>query len=202
MPYFYRDDITTADMAFDVTSHYDSAIFNYFNKNHEEAVLKISETKGEVLRYGENPHQKGFFFGDLDKINKAEVNKLLKEKKAEKAPKEELEICEKYLKLLDQDSKLNGELKLVSKDLETKVQAHYPKLTEAEIKTLVVEHKWMHTLETAITTEMDRVSQALAQRIKGLADRYATPITVILNEVKDLETKVNQHLAKMGFVWN
>jgi len=52
--------------AFNVSSHYDSAIFNYFNKNHEEAVLKISETKGQVLRYGENPHQKGFFFGDFD----------------------------------------------------------------------------------------------------------------------------------------
>ena len=55
-----------ASKAFNISSHYDSAIFNYFNKNHEEAVLKISETKGQVLRYGENPHQKGFFFGDFD----------------------------------------------------------------------------------------------------------------------------------------
>ncbi|NNC45446.1 MAG: bifunctional phosphoribosylaminoimidazolecarboxamide formyltransferase/IMP cyclohydrolase, partial [Winogradskyella sp.] len=55
-----------AAKAFNVSSHYDTAIFNYFNKNHEEAVLKISETQGKVLRYGENPHQKGFFFGDFD----------------------------------------------------------------------------------------------------------------------------------------
>jgi phosphoribosylaminoimidazolecarboxamide formyltransferase / IMP cyclohydrolase len=52
--------------AFNVTSHYDSAIFNYFNKNHDEPVLKISENNGQVLRYGENPHQKGFFFGDFE----------------------------------------------------------------------------------------------------------------------------------------
>ena len=45
-----------AAKAFNVSSHYDSAIFNYFNKNHEQAVLKISETEGKVLRYGENPH--------------------------------------------------------------------------------------------------------------------------------------------------
>ncbi|RKR15291.1 phosphoribosylaminoimidazolecarboxamide formyltransferase/IMP cyclohydrolase [Maribacter vaceletii] len=57
-----------AGKSFNVSSHYDSAIFNYFNKNHEEAALKISETKGKVLRYGENPHQKGFFFGDFDAI--------------------------------------------------------------------------------------------------------------------------------------
>lgn len=59
---------TFATKAFHVSSHYDAAIFNYFNKEQEETVLKISETKAEVLRYGENPHQKGFFFGDLDQM--------------------------------------------------------------------------------------------------------------------------------------
>jgi phosphoribosylaminoimidazolecarboxamide formyltransferase/IMP cyclohydrolase len=55
-----------ATKAFNVSSHYDTAIFNYFNQDGEETVLKISETKGQVLRYGENPHQKGYFFGDFD----------------------------------------------------------------------------------------------------------------------------------------
>lgn len=57
-----------ASKAFNVSSHYDTAIFNYFNQNHDEAVLKISEQNGRVLRYGENPHQKGFFFGDFEAI--------------------------------------------------------------------------------------------------------------------------------------
>jgi len=55
-----------AAKAFNVSSHYDSAIFNYFNSAHEIPSLKISETNGKVLRYGENPHQKGFFFGDFE----------------------------------------------------------------------------------------------------------------------------------------
>lgn len=59
-----------AAKSFNVSSHYDSAIFNYFNKNHDIAALKISETDGKVLRYGENPHQKGFFFGDFDAMFK------------------------------------------------------------------------------------------------------------------------------------
>lgn len=54
-----------ATKAFNVSSHYDTAIFNYFNQEQEPA-LKISETKAQVLRYGENPHQKGFFYGDLE----------------------------------------------------------------------------------------------------------------------------------------
>ncbi|NNE78005.1 MAG: bifunctional phosphoribosylaminoimidazolecarboxamide formyltransferase/IMP cyclohydrolase [Pricia sp.] len=56
-----------ATKAFNVSSHYDTAIFNYFNQ-HAMAVLKISETNGKVLRYGENPHQKGFFFGDFESM--------------------------------------------------------------------------------------------------------------------------------------
>ena len=61
-----------AAKAFNVSSHYDTAIFNYFNSDLEVPALKVSETKGQVLRYGENPHQKGFFFGDFD----AMFNKL------------------------------------------------------------------------------------------------------------------------------
>lgn len=52
--------------AFEVSSHYDSAIFSYFNRDGRTLALKISEQNGQELRYGENPHQKGFFFGDFD----------------------------------------------------------------------------------------------------------------------------------------
>ena len=55
-----------AAKSFAVSSHYDTAIFNYFNKDNDIAALKISENKGKSLRYGENPHQKGFFYGDFD----------------------------------------------------------------------------------------------------------------------------------------
>ncbi len=53
-----------AAKAFNISSHYDTAIFNYFNE--DEIVYKASETTHKTLRYGENPHQKGTFFGDLD----------------------------------------------------------------------------------------------------------------------------------------
>jgi phosphoribosylaminoimidazolecarboxamide formyltransferase/IMP cyclohydrolase len=55
-----------AAKAFNISSHYDTAIFNYFNSDHQITSLKISELEGKELRYGENPHQKGYFFGDFD----------------------------------------------------------------------------------------------------------------------------------------
>lgn len=57
-----------ATKAFQVSSHYDTAIFNYFNAKQEISALKISENAGKQLRYGENPHQKGFFYGDFEKV--------------------------------------------------------------------------------------------------------------------------------------
>ena len=57
-----------AAKAFNVSSNYDTAIFNYFNADQEITALKISQTNANVLRYGENPHQKGFFFGDFDQM--------------------------------------------------------------------------------------------------------------------------------------
>lgn len=57
-----------ATKAFHVSSHYDSAIFNYFNS--DDTFYKASIADGMTLRYGENPHQKGFFFGDFDAMFK------------------------------------------------------------------------------------------------------------------------------------
>lgn len=61
-----------ARKAFNVSSHYDTAIYHYFNKGEDAGFLKLSEVQSKVLRYGENPHQKGYFLGDFD----AMFNKL------------------------------------------------------------------------------------------------------------------------------
>ncbi|MBP9637241.1 MAG: bifunctional phosphoribosylaminoimidazolecarboxamide formyltransferase/IMP cyclohydrolase, partial [Bacteroidaceae bacterium] len=56
-----------AKEAFAVSSHYDSAIFNYFD-NNEGSALRITANEQKALRYGENPHQKGVFYGDIDQL--------------------------------------------------------------------------------------------------------------------------------------
>ena len=67
-----------AKRAFNVSSHYDSAIFNYFNQDEPLQVFKRSEQQAQVLRYGENPHQEGVFYGNLenlfDKLNGKELS--------------------------------------------------------------------------------------------------------------------------------
>jgi phosphoribosylaminoimidazolecarboxamide formyltransferase/IMP cyclohydrolase len=67
-----------AAYAFNVSSNYDTAIFNYFNREEGLPAFKQSCAQAQVLRYGENPHQKGYYFGDLDacftKLNGKEIS--------------------------------------------------------------------------------------------------------------------------------
>src|ERR1700756_1215671 len=67
-----------AAKAFAMSSHYDSAIFNYFNADEKLPVFKASQNNANVLRYGENPHQQGVFYGNLnamfDKLNGKELS--------------------------------------------------------------------------------------------------------------------------------
>jgi type I restriction enzyme M protein len=76
--------------------------------------------------------------------------------------------------------------------------ATYPKLTEAEIKILVVDDKWMASLEKRIGGETARVVQALTRRVKELSDRYGETLPVLADRVAELEKAVAGHLAKMG----
>jgi integrase len=74
-------------------------------------------------------------------------------------------------------------------------------LTEDEIKTLVVDDKWLAMLAAAVQGELDRVSQTLTGRIRQLAERYATPLPHLTDEVSALAARVDGHLKKMGAVW-
>ncbi len=86
-------------------------------------------------------------------------------------------------------------------ELDAKACAKYPQLTQAEIQVLVVDDKWLAALETAIHTEMDRISQGLTRRVKELVERYETPMPKMVEQVAELEAKVNRHLEWMGFSW-
>ena len=61
--------------------------------------------------------------------------------------------------------------------------------------------KWLATLAAAVQGELDRVSQTLTGRIRQLAERYATPLPQLTEEVATLAARVDGHLKKMGAVW-
>ncbi len=114
---------------------------------------------------------------------------------------EEKTVLEKWLEFSNRETELRKKVKDAEAELDAKAYAHYSKLTKNEIKTLVVDDKWLAVLDREIHGEMDRVSQALTQRVKELAERYETSMPQQVRTVAELEKKVNRHLEKMGFSW-
>jgi type I restriction enzyme M protein len=139
------------------------------------------------------------YFSQLDKVNKANVEKRLKEIKGDKTAKDEVKVLEEYVDIAKRIAALNSEIKTAGEALDKQTYSHYRKLSEQDVKTLAVEAKWMNAIEQAVKSEMERISQRLTQRVKELIERYESPLPEINKEVVELEKKVNAHLVKMGF---
>ena len=142
------------------------------------------------------------YLGALDKIAKAEVNARLKAIKGDKDAKDEAAVLRRWLELSESETATKRAVKELEAALDTLAYETYPKLTKVEIKTVVVDDKWMTHLSNAVQGELDRVSQTLTGRIRELAERYATPLPQLVDEVATLAARVDEHLKKMGAVWN
>ncbi|HEY5523027.1 MAG TPA: N-6 DNA methylase [Desulfuromonadaceae bacterium] len=140
-------------------------------------------------------------FSELENVNKGNVAARLKEIKGDWEARDEAAVLNDWLKLAKDEADIKMRLKEAEVKLDAKAYAHYPKLTEDEIKALVVDEKWLVVLDAAIHGEMDRISQALTQRVKELAERYETPLPQMVGHVAELEVNVNHHLERMGFSW-
>ena len=139
---------------------------------------------------------------DKGKLTKASVKARLAEIKGDKDVADERKLLENYQALIEKEAAAGKQAKDAQKALDDKVAAKYSQLSEAEIKVLVVDDKWLATMAAVVQTELDRVSQALTGRIRQLAERYATPLPKLTDEVATLSARVEEHLKKMGAVWN
>lgn len=196
-------------------------VINRYVKDEKDKLTnletELEQVEADLSSLEEEHSAEDAAFGELDKINKTEVNNLIKTlKKEEKQmplaaePSEEydtenanpLAIAEKWIKLYTKKLQLKKDIKVQEKTLDHKTFEHYAKLTEDEVRQLVIEDKWMSRLQTDIQSEIDAISQRLTGRIKELAERYAHTLDELDQENKTLEDKVSKHLKKMGLVWS
>jgi type I restriction enzyme M protein len=162
-----------------------------------------SARKGELEE--EHGGEEGAF-AELEKVNKGSVGRRVKELRVDSGELrvgsgDELVVLEEWLGLNGEEGRLKKEIKAAEAALDGLVYAHYPALSEEEIKRLVVEEKWLAALGEALGGEMERISQRLTQRVKGLAERYESPLPQMNEDVAALEEKVKGHLERMGFSW-
>lgn len=206
-------------------------INRYFKKEKEEIEQMEVDKDAIVSKMEElleeNSGEDGIFEEvktDKGKVTKALLQKRIKEltstkpkpeiKKAaepkvdykaklndESSDEAELKLLYEYLELIESEAGIKKRIKEAEEILLEKLKNKYKALTEAEIKVLVIDDKWMPAIYKDVKSELDRISQRLTQRLKELAERYDKTLPILDKDVKGLENQVNAHLKKMGFEW-
>lgn len=179
-------------------------IAHYFPERQaaiDELQLALDEASQAASEYIEEHSGEGGLLeeakNDKDAVNKASINERLKVA----TDKEEREALKRAKALLDAEATAKDKLKTAQERLAQDVKDKYATLQELDVKVLVVDEKWLADLEERIRSEVERVTQQLANRLKVLHERYAKPLPVLEAEVEGLSAKVAGHLQAMGLSW-
>jgi type I restriction enzyme M protein len=139
-------------------------------------------------------------FNGYDGITAAAVKDRIREIGRDPEGADELKLLKAWMDLSNRISALKKQVKDGEAALDALAYAQYPQLTPDEIRSLVIEDKWMTALSASVQGELVRVSHRLTARIRELAERYATPLPQLTDEVAALASKVLGHLIRMGAV--
>ncbi len=138
---------------------------------------------------------------DKGKITKALVTARVKDIRHDPDSSEEMKLLNELTGLFEQEVKLKVVQKYLEKTLELQLKQKIAKLSQDEIKSLLVEDKWLARLQSELMDSIDLISHRFSSRLQDLAERYAEPLPQIEQEVSELSKKVEEHLKKMGFSW-
>lgn len=136
---------------------------------------------------------------DGDSMSKGKVEKFITANKNNPVFAEEIILLRKYLEILAKEAKLNKEIKEIKIGLYNKVLKKYAELTVDEIKTLVVDDKWLATLKDKFEEHLNDLTQVLSKRVKEVSLRYESTVSQLEDKREALKAKVKAHLATMGY---
>jgi type I restriction enzyme M protein len=184
-------------------------VINHYFAPEQKAIEKLEADRDDITQQieemaEENSGEDGLLEdakNEKGKLTRATVQARIKEISDDEDYADEFDVLKQYMKLLEKEAEANKKVREAQYQLETKVLAKYKIITLDEIKTLVIDDKWMARLEQDVNAEMQRVSQRLTGRVKELAERYKMPLPALTTDIADLEKKITAHLKKMGFKW-
>ena len=166
----------------------------------DATAAQLEAASAALAEFEEEHSAEDMALAGFDKINAAQIKDRIREIGRDPDAADELAVLKEWLQLSAAEAALKKQLKEQDSALDKLAYEKYPSLSADEIKTLVVDDKWVATLAEAVQMELDRVSQTLTSRIRQLAERYATPLPKLMDELETLSARVDEHLKKMGFV--
>jgi type I restriction enzyme M protein len=136
--------------------------------------------------------------GDSGKVTKVSANTRLKLARYEKADWEEIQALQHVIDLFNTESVARAIAREAQAELDTAILKQYGKLTEDDVKTLVIDDKWQAVVTNRIVSEVESLTLDLASRIQLLGERYAETVGQLDESLAMAEAKVAGHLAAMG----
>ncbi len=176
-------------------------VARYFAEKQAELDAKSAEldaARSEQDELTEEHSAEDGLFAELDKVSAKDV-KGLRPSYSGPDNADELATIDRWLKLDSRIISLKKKVNELDAQLDAAAYAQYDKLSEAEVKSLVIDDKWLAELEQQLHAEQDRVSYRLTGRVRDLAERYAEPLPQLEQQVSELQQRVESHLARMGF---
>jgi type I restriction enzyme M protein len=193
----YKTDLIPPYLIIDRYFAADKARLEELEAQHEQAERDFNEFAEE---HGADEALLEDVTNDNGNITKGAVKERLKAIGANPGEdlQEEYQALNQCLKLIEKESRAKKALNDHRKNLDLKVFGKYEALSGEEVKTLVVEDKWLTDVKISIEEEVSRVTQQLAGRIQELEVRYSEPLPDLEEEVTDYSQKVEEHLKTMG----
>lgn len=181
-------------------------VINRYFTEEQQHIEKLKQQEEEAAQVQEELDQEHAMedglleeaLSDAGNVTKGELTKRMKEIKGDAEFAEEYELMQKYKTAYDNERKAKKAVKEAEKELDAHVITKYKELTEEEVRTLVVDDKWLPTLKSHIDSEVEAISRSLTKRVNELANRYESAIMEIDQKVDELETRVHSHLEAMG----
>ena len=139
-------------------------------------------------------------FAGWEKFNKADIKRRIGEiENYHPLLTDTLAVFKEYLDKYDELTSLKVQIKELTTTLTNKVVEKYASLTEDEIRTLVVERKWLATVIGGCMALMQSVTHRIGTEVASLVERYENTLPELTKEVSEYENEVNGYLAEMGF---
>jgi type I restriction enzyme M protein len=174
----------------------------YLDQKHQteqlerDAAIADSELESLIEGHGSEDGCLADVLSDTGKLLKGKLKKGIKE--ADAADKA---ILVQVRDLLDSAANGKKAVKVEQEKLTALTLNHYAKLSDSEIKSLLLDDKWRQSLYSSVRSAVHRVTQQLAERVKLIEERYAAPLPEIEKSVEDLSGAVEEHLRTMGIQW-
>ena len=191
----YRMDLLPPDLVVARYFRAERATVDRLRAEQEETTRELEE------HIEENSGEDGLLDGATSasgKVTKTAVNARLKEVVHDPEAREERDALDVCLELLTAEAAMKKSTNAAQTGLDARVLARYATLTAEEIAGIVVEDKWMASVEGAIGKEVERLAGGLVDRVRVLEERYAAALPELEQRVEAYSAKVEGHLRRMS----